>query len=88
MSNKKGDNGMMVVSDTTPLISRLKIERLELLEKLFGNVLIPQAVYDELIADERFKLETEQLKQKKFITARSVKNLDSVSILKRATGLD
>lgn len=79
---------MMVVSDTTPLISRLKIERLELLEKLFGNVLIPQAVYDELIADERFKLETEQLKQKKFITARSVKNLDSVSILKRATGLD
>lgn len=79
---------MIVVSDTTPLISLLKIGRLDLLEKLFGNVLIPQAVYEELTVDERFKLEAEQLKQKEFITVRAVKNLDSVSILKRATGLD
>lgn len=79
---------MIVVSDTTPLISLLKIGRLDLLEKLFGNVLIPQAVYEELTVDERFKLEVEQLKQKEFITVRAVKNLDSVSILKRATGLD
>lgn len=79
---------MIVVSDTTPLISLLKIERLDLLEKLFGNVLIPQAVYEELTVDVRFKLEAEQLKQKEFITVRAVKNLDSVSILKRATGLD
>lgn len=79
---------MIVVSDTTPLISLLKIERLDLLEKLFGNVLIPQAVYEELTVDERFKLEAEQLKQKEFITVQPVKNSDSVSILKRATGLD
>ena len=79
---------MIVVSDTTPLISLLKIERLDLLEKLFGNVLIPQAVYEELTVDERFKLEAEQLKQKEFITVQPVKNPDSVSILKRATGLD
>lgn len=79
---------MIVVSDTTPLISLLKIERLDLLEKLFGNVLIPQAVYEELTVDERFRLEAEQLKQKEFIIVRSVKNPDSVSILKRATGLN
>lgn len=79
---------MIVVSDTTPLISLLKIGRLDLLEKLFGKVLIPQAVYEELTVDERFKLEAEQLKQKEFITVRTVINPDSVSILKRATGLD
>lgn len=79
---------MIVVSDTTPLISLLKIGRLDLLEKLFGNVLIPQAVYEELTVDERFKLEAEQLRQKEFITVQTVKNPDSVSILKRATGLD
>ncbi len=39
---------MIVVSDTTPLISLLKINRIDLLEKLFGDVLIPQAVFDEL----------------------------------------
>lgn len=43
---------MIVVSDTTPLISLLKINRIDLLEKLFGQVLIPQAVFDELTADE------------------------------------
>ena len=43
---------MIVVSDTTPLISLLKIDRIDLLEKLFGQVLIPQAVFEELTADE------------------------------------
>ncbi len=79
---------MIVVSDTTPLISLLKIEHLDLLKKLFGNVLIPQSVYDELTADERFRMEAELLQQKDFIKVQSVKNAESVSVLKRATGLD
>lgn len=78
---------MIVVSDTTPLISLLKIGRLELLENLFGYVLIPQAVYRELTVDERFKLEAEQIKNKKYIEICTVSNMSSVSILKRATGL-
>ena len=48
---------MIVISDTTPLISLLKINRIDLLEKLFGDVLIPQAVFEELTIDERFRLE-------------------------------
>ena len=32
---------MIVVSDTTPLISLLKIGRLDLLQKLFGEVCSP-----------------------------------------------
>lgn len=79
---------MIVVSDTTPLISLLKIEHLDLLKKLFGNVLIPQAVYEALTVDERFGMEAEQLRQKEFIKVCPVKNVESVSILKRATGLD
>ena len=39
---------MIVVSDTTPLISFLKIGRIDLLEKLFGQALIPDAVFDGL----------------------------------------
>ena len=42
---------MIVVSDTTPLISLLKINRIDLMEKLFGAVMIPTAVFDELTAD-------------------------------------
>ena len=45
---------MIVVSDTTPIISLLKINQLEILEKLFGNVQIPCAVYDELTSNSKF----------------------------------
>ena len=79
---------MIVVSDTTPLISLLKIDCIDLLEKLFGQVLIPQAVFEELAADERFKFEADQISSKQFIIVKAVQNLESASILKRATGLD
>ena len=79
---------MIVVSDTTPLISLLKINRLDLLEKLFGEVLIPQVVFNELTVDERFQLEADQIKREKFIAVKPVNNPESASILKRATGLD
>lgn len=40
---------MKVISDTSPLIALSKIERLFLLEKLFGKIIIPQTVYDEFL---------------------------------------
>ena len=39
---------MVVVSDTTPLIALMKAAQLELLQKLFGRILVPQAVFREL----------------------------------------
>lgn len=79
---------MIVVSDTTPLISLLKINRIDLMEKLFGAVMIPTAVFDELTADKRFQLEANQITQTKFIVVKPVTNQESASVLKRATGLD
>lgn len=79
---------MIVVSDTTPLISFLKINRINLLEKLFGKVFVPLAVYQELTADARFAEEAKQISQSTFIEVREVKNPQAVSILKRVTGLD
>ena len=67
---------MIVISDTTPLISLLKIGRLDLLEKLFGKVLIPCAVYRELTIDERFKTEADQLRHKKFIIISEVHTMN------------
>ena len=79
---------MIVVSDTTPLISLLKIKRIGLLEKLFGEVVIPQAVFTELTVDIRFDEEAEVIKNEKFISVKEVSNMASVNILKRATCLD
>ena len=63
---------MIVVSDTTPLISLLKIKRVDLLKELFGEVLIPQAVFDELTSDKRFQVEADQICQKE-LTADEVR---------------
>jgi predicted nucleic acid-binding protein len=41
---------MIVISDTTPLNYLILIERENLLYELFGKVIIPQAVFDELSA--------------------------------------
>ena len=79
---------MIVVSDTTPLISFLKIKRLDLLEELFGEVVIPQGVFEELTIDERFKSEAAQIESEQFIVVKDIINEESVSILKRVTGLD
>lgn len=35
---------MIVISDTTPIISLLKGKQLELLQKLYNTVLMPQAL--------------------------------------------
>lgn len=37
-----------VISNTTPLLSLLKIDRLELLPQLYGKIVVPQAVFEEI----------------------------------------
>lgn len=39
---------MVIVSDTSPVTSLIQIGRLELLNQVFGSVVIPEAVYHEL----------------------------------------
>ena len=79
---------MIVVSDTTPLISLLKINRLDLLEKLYGSVLIPKAVFNELTSNENYQVEADTIYQSKFIESREVSNTQAVQILQAFTTLD
>ncbi len=40
-----------VLANTTPLIALANIDRLELLHKLYGTIIVPQAVMDEIIRE-------------------------------------
>jgi predicted nucleic acid-binding protein len=40
---------VIVISNAGPLITLARIERFELLRELFGELYIPQAVYDEVV---------------------------------------
>ena len=37
-----------VISNTTPILSLLKIDKLDILKELYGQVIIPNAVYQEI----------------------------------------
>ena len=43
---------MIVVSDSTPLITLMKATKLVILHGLFGEVVIPDAVYSEVTSNE------------------------------------
>ena len=79
---------MIVVSDSTPLISLMKVAKLELLHRLFGEVVIPDAVYSEVTTNEEYKAEADLIKKSSFLKVVSVNDNDRVEFLQRATGLD
>ena len=79
---------MIVVSDTTPLISLLKIGRLNILKELFNEIQIPKAVYDELINNELYCDEAEKIKHCEFITVSDVNDKYSVELISKVGELD
>ena len=79
---------MIVISDTTPVLSLLKAGCLELLEKLYGNVLIPKAVYRELTENPVYFEEAKIIKATKFFSVAEAENIKSVDVLRSVTGLD
>ena len=40
---------MIVVTDSTPIISLAKIDKLHLLRDIFGKIYVPNAVYKEVV---------------------------------------
>lgn len=65
----------MIVSDSTPLIHLAKIERLDLLNKLFRIVVIPVSVFDEVVlkGEEHGYLDAKMIKAANWI---KMKNLN------------
>lgn len=59
-----------------------------MLQKLFGEVQIPEAVFHELTENKKFFHEAEQIKNCFFIQVVEVKEYQFVNLLRRATGLD
>ena len=78
---------MIVISDSTPIISLTKIGMLGALGTFYNEVLIPDAVYQEVCSNPDFVNEANLIKNSSFIKVQAVSNNQSVKIL-RASGLD
>ena len=79
---------MIVIADTTPLITLMKLKRLDLLEKLFGSVTIPSAVYEELISNTKYPVEKQMIDRALFLERLEVSDRQSIKILREVVGLD
>ena len=62
---------MVIVSDTTTITNLLKIDLLHLVQRLYREIIIPQAVYDELA---KIPSQKKLLKQTNWIRVRQVKD--------------
>ena len=79
---------MIVVSDTGPLISLMKAGQLELLQKLYQEILIPEAVYQELTSNRRYENETAVIQGCDYIRTVPVRDRRVVELLQKLSGLD
>lgn len=52
---------MIVVSDTSPVSNLLVIGRLDLLERVYGEIIIPPKVYEEIIGIQQFGISIEPI---------------------------
>ena len=74
---------MIVISDSSPLISLLSVEKLDILGKLFETVMIPEAVYNEVFNKKVSNLD---LKKTKFLQIEKVTDRKMVKLLKMQLG--
>lgn len=78
---------MLVVSDTTPIISLMKMNQLPLLHRLFGIVHIPSTVFKELTDNPKYQEEIIVLQTSDYIQIDNVDDVEKVESI-RQTGLD
>ncbi|GAK53332.1 hypothetical protein U14_04597 [Candidatus Moduliflexus flocculans] len=65
---------MIVIADSSCLIGLSKIGRLDVLRQLFGNVLIPPAVFDEVVIKGRGRPGASEVRQAEWILTTPVNN--------------
>ncbi|CAD5942321.1 hypothetical protein PCC9214_02006 [Planktothrix tepida] len=80
---------MIVVSDTSPITNLAAIGQLELLEKLYTRVLIPTAVYNEMVGVESLVPGAVEVQTLPWIVTQSVINYERVTeILESQENID
>lgn len=72
---------MIIVSDTTALSNLIQINKLQLLQHLYSEVIIPTSVYDELYVLVDLEIITKEILDQDWVIIRSVKNTEQVNDL-------
>ena len=79
---------MIVVSDSTALIGRSAIGGLDWLRQIYTSVVIPQAVYREVVIDGAGKAGSQDVANASWIQTQAIQNLNDKTFLMSVVGLD
>ncbi len=74
---------MIVVSDTSPLLSLTLVGQLDLLRQLYGSIVIPEAVRDELIVGGAAYGDGDEVIDQPWISVQPVNNPIVLKLLQR-----
>lgn len=77
---------MIVVSDTSPITNLAAISQLNLLQQLYLNLVIPTAVYNEMVAVDKVVPGTVEVQTLPWIQTQSVINAQQVKELQTSQG--
>jgi len=77
---------MLVVADSSPLIGLCRIGMLHLLQEIFEQVIVPEAVWREIASDDASKAGVQELQGASWIERRSVTDVRLVHLLRKDLG--
>lgn len=77
---------MSIVSDSSPLISLARISQLDLLRHLYGEIIVPEAVWQEVVVDGAGQPGAETIRQAPWVRCIAVNNRTVAEALRQ--GLD
>jgi len=78
-------NYKKVISNASPLIALSKISELDILRDLFGKIIIPKAVYIEVIEEGKYKYNITELERfiNEYVDIIDVENIEEVKNLQK-----
>jgi len=74
---------MSIVSNASPLISLARIGRLNLLQQLYGELIIPEAVWNEIVIEGSGKPGADEVKEAPWIKKQAIKNKQLAHVLRQ-----
>jgi len=73
---------VIVVSNTSPIINLAMVGRLDLLHQLYDKIIIPQAVYNEIVVLGSGQPGSKEIQNEKWFEVRAIKNTNLANALK------
>ncbi len=68
-----------VISNTTPILTLLKIGKLEILQKLYGQIIVPNSVYQEIEEGKHKELLIEMTEKGTWLSPKLIKEVLKIS---------